>query len=171
MNKKIIVIAIAALLVVSGAFVVFSGQNSDSNDTADSTTSANESSMADEQNSIDSSESAELNEIEQVSSDGLGYVEYSDQLLADSSGSKRVLFFHAPWCSVCNFYEGQIEEQGVPSDVTILKIDYDSQDELKEKYSVTTQSTFVLLDESGEIVKSWPFARGLSDIQDLYSQI
>jgi thiol-disulfide isomerase/thioredoxin len=171
MNKKIIGIALATLVVMSGAFVVFSDQNSESNDTADSTFNMNESALTEEQNGIDSSETEELSEIEQASSDGLGYVEYSDQLLTDSSGSTRVLFFHAPWCSVCNFYEGQIEEQGVPGDVTILKIDYDSQDELKEKYSVTTQSTFVLLDESGEIVKSWPFARGLSDIQDLYSQI
>jgi len=82
-----------------------------------------------------------------------------------------VVFFHAPWCSTCNYFEGQIEEQGVPDNVTILKVDYDSETELKKKYGVNIQSTFVQLDANGAVVKTWPFARGLSGIQDLYNQI
>ena len=167
MNKKVL-IAIGVFVVLTGVVFLFNGNNSTDNEIATNSTPTQN--VEQQEVPIVEQNGSEQEEVATASA-GLGYVEYSDQTLADSSGSNRVLFFHAPWCSVCNFYEGQIEEQGVPSDVTILKIDYDSEDELKERYEVTTMSTFVLLDENGNIEKSWPFARGLSNIQDLYSQI
>lgn len=169
MNKKIL-IAIIGLVLISGLFLVFSSQSSDENEISENTNSVSKNTLTNQQDELETNKKSEAEEnIE--SNSGLGYIEYSETALADSSGSNRVLFFHAPWCSVCNFYEGQIEEQGVPGDITILKIDYDSEDELKQRYNVTTQSTFVLLNEKGEIENSWPFARGLNGIQDLYSQI
>jgi hypothetical protein len=164
MSKKIL-IAVVALVILTGIVLILTGNKAEDEINNNSTQSIEQQEVATiEQNSEQQQEAT-------TASSGLGYVDYSDQTLADSSNSTRVLFFHAPWCSVCNFYEGQIEEQGVPSDVTILKIDFDSEDELKEQYNVTFQSTFLLLDEDGNIKDSWPFARGLSDIQDLYSQI
>jgi thioredoxin-related protein len=167
-NKPVVLVV--ALVAVSGLFIVFSKQDSQDRSGVDSTSSANQPVATNQQ--IENVNEQEQSQSEQASrQNGLGYIEFSEQKLADSSDSSRVLFFHAPWCSVCNFYEGQIEEQGVPKDVTILKIDYDSEDELKEKYNVTTQSTFVLLDSEGNIENTWPFARGLNGIQDLYNQI
>lgn len=167
MNKKVFV-AIGVFVLLTGAVFLFTNNSTDENEVVSNTVS--QPTEQENANVIEETNTGQQQELATADS-GLGYIEYSDQALADSSGSNRVLFFHAPWCSVCNFYEGQIEEQGVPNDVTILKIDYDSEDELKDRYNVTTQSTFVLLDEGGNIENSWPFARGLSDIQDLYSQI
>jgi thioredoxin-related protein len=170
MMNKVVASVIAGLVVLTGGFLVFSNQDSGSNNSQLADTSIQPNSNS-ETTELDSEASEEIAATNLNSANGLGYVEYSEQTLADSSNSKRVLFFHAPWCSVCNFYEGQIEDQPVPADVTILKIDYDSEDALKQQYKVTTQSTFVLLDSEGNIVESWPFARGLNGINDLYSQI
>ncbi len=76
------------------------------------------------------------------------YVDYSPQALAEATGQK-VLFFHAPWCPQCRSVEKGIKEQGVPAGVTILKVDYDSNQALRQKYGVTIQTTFVKLDDAG----------------------
>lgn len=167
MNK--IVLAIVVLLIIaSGAFIVFGGD-----DTNDSSleSSSNDSS---ESQSIASSELEESSIVDEKSSakdvekSSKGFIEYSDESLVSAADSKRILFFHAEWCSTCKFFEKQITSTEIPSDVTILKVDYDTETELKEKYGVNVQSTFVLIDESGEVVESWPFASGLRSIQDLY---
>ena len=164
-NKAIIGILVA-LLVVTGAVIVFSGNDESEEESQNQI----ETSQREDTNETEAS-SSETEAMEQATANGLGYVDYSEETLVAATGSKRVVFFHAPWCSVCNFYEGQIEEQGVPTDVTILKVDFDSEEELKEQYDVNVQSTFVLLDENGNVVESWPFARGLNGIQDLYDAI
>lgn len=82
------------------------------------------------------------------------YVDYSEAELAESSG-KKVLFFHAPWCPQCRSIEQGILEQGVPKGYTILKVDYDSSTELKQKYGVTLQTTFVKLDDDNNAVDKY----------------
>lgn len=77
------------------------------------------------------------------------YVEYSDAALAAAEGT-RVLFFHAPWCPQCRALEEDIEANGVPDGVTILKVDYDSQQDLRQRYDVRLQTTLVALDDAGE---------------------
>lgn len=101
----------------------------------------------------------------------MGYVEYSQENLAKSEGTSRVVFFHANWCSTCNYFEGQIESDGVPEGVTILKVDYDKDTDVKKLYGVSVQSTFVLLDDNGDVKETWPFASGLRSIQDLYDSV
>lgn len=168
MNKVVVAVLVSLVLVTGAVFLL--GNNDDS-ETA--TNSQNQETTIETQqiNSSDDESAQPAEQSQQSNSSSLGYVDYSEANLAASEGSKRVVFFHAPWCSTCNFYEGQIEDQGVPEGVTILKVDYDSEDELKELYGVTIQSTFVLLDENGEVLQSWPFARGLNGIQDLYNAV
>lgn len=76
------------------------------------------------------------------------YVDYSAEALAAATG-ERVLFFHAPWCPQCRALEADILAQGVPDGVTILKVDYDSNQALRQEYGVTIQTTVVLLDDQG----------------------
>jgi thiol-disulfide isomerase/thioredoxin len=76
------------------------------------------------------------------------YVDYTEDTLANATG-QRVLFFHAPWCPQCRAIESDINSQGVPDGYTILKVDYDSSQELRQKYGVTLQTTFVKVDENG----------------------
>jgi thiol-disulfide isomerase/thioredoxin len=78
------------------------------------------------------------------------YVDYSPDIIGTSSGQK-ILFFHAPWCAQCRSIEKGILEQGVPGGYTIIKVDYDSNQELRKKYGVTLQTTFVKVDDQGSL--------------------
>lgn len=86
------------------------------------------------------------------------YIDYSSAALAAAQATGRtVLYFHAPWCPICVVLEPQIKAQigTFPGDVTILKVDYDSSTELKKKYGVTYQHTFVQVDSQGHKLKIW----------------
>ncbi|MDQ3123640.1 MAG: thioredoxin family protein [bacterium] len=82
------------------------------------------------------------------------YREYSEEALAEASGSK-LLFFHAPWCPQCRALEQDIQSKGVPEGQTIFKVDYDSNQALRQKYGVTIQTTFVLVNDQGELSKKF----------------
>ena len=82
------------------------------------------------------------------------FTEYQEGLVASTDGVK-LLFFHAPWCPQCRMIEDDIESQGVPNGVTVLKVDYDSNQELRAKYGVTLQTTFVEIDADGEEIEKY----------------
>lgn len=73
------------------------------------------------------------------------------------AGNKVVLFFHAPWCPFCKaaneVFTSRTSE--IPAGVTVLKTDYDSNSELKQKYGVTYQHTFVQIDSNENQVSKW----------------
>ncbi|HMM82533.1 MAG TPA: thioredoxin family protein [Terrimesophilobacter sp.] len=90
------------------------------------------------------------------------YVDYSPTAVAAAQGV-ALLFFHASWCPSCRQIESEILDQGVPDGVTIIKVDYDSHQDLRQKYGVTIQTTFVKVDSSGnEIEKFVPYGGDLS---------
>ncbi|MGE3191957.1 MAG: thioredoxin domain-containing protein [Microbacteriaceae bacterium] len=80
------------------------------------------------------------------------YVDYTDTAIAEAEG-RVVLFFHAPWCGQCRQLEEGILAQGVPDGVTIIKVDWDTHQDLEQLYGVPMRTTFVELDESGEVVQ------------------
>lgn len=82
------------------------------------------------------------------------YRDYSPEAVSSATG-QAVLFFHAPWCPQCNSIEKGIKEQGVPTGYDIFKVDYDSSHELRDKYKITIQSTFVRVNESGEEIDKY----------------
>ena len=82
------------------------------------------------------------------------YIDYADGIIASTTGTK-ILYFHAPWCTQCRELEKDIKARGVPSSVTIIKVDYDSNQALRKKYGVTIQTTTVLVDGSGNLVKKY----------------
>jgi len=82
------------------------------------------------------------------------YTEYSEQAVLATSGTK-VLFFHAPWCQQCREMEASINKDGLPSGVTVFKVDYDSNQSLRAKYGVTIQTTFVKVDDKGNKIESY----------------
>lgn len=75
-----------------------------------------------------------------------GYHDYDDQLLASLTGSQILLFFHADWCPTCQNFDKQIRAATLPKNVVILKVNYDTADVLKKKYSVLSQSTWIQVD-------------------------
>jgi thiol-disulfide isomerase/thioredoxin len=90
----------------------------------------------------------------EASSQAGSYVDYSPELVSSTPGEK-LLFFHAPWCPQCQELDADIEESGVPDGVTVFKVDYDSNQDLREKYGVTIQTTVVKVDDQGEAVESY----------------
>ncbi|MBD3269980.1 redoxin domain-containing protein, partial [Candidatus Peregrinibacteria bacterium] len=79
------------------------------------------------------------------------------------------LFFHAEWCPVCRAMEANIEENEdqIPADVALLKVDYDTEEELKQEYGITQQSVWVLLDAEGNEVARNPGVNFDSLVEDL----
>ena len=87
------------------------------------------------------------------------YKDYSAQTVKDEQGAGKtvVLFFHAPWCPFCKTADTAFLENTaqIPQGVTVLKTDYDSNGELKQKYGVTYQHTFIQIDGDGKMVAKW----------------
>lgn len=83
------------------------------------------------------------------------YTDYSASLVAASGYSETILFFHAAWCPECRAFEQAIKAESIPDGVQILKVDYDNSDDLRQKYGVTIQSTFVKVNTSGDRVTTW----------------
>ena len=82
------------------------------------------------------------------------YIDYNENLIANTKGTK-ILFFYAPWCPQCRDLEADIKSKGVPPGVTIIKVDYDTNQALRQKYQVSLQTTLVLIDDSGNLVKKY----------------
>lgn len=85
------------------------------------------------------------------------YLTYSQSGFDEARGKKRVYFFHAPWCPTCRPADAQFQANAdkIPDDVVLFKTDYDSSDELKKRYGITYQHTYVLVDNAGNAVKKW----------------
>jgi thiol-disulfide isomerase/thioredoxin len=73
------------------------------------------------------------------------------------SDSKVVLFFNAVWCSTCKQARENIEASlgEIPQDLAIVVVDFDDSIELRKKYGVTVQHTFIEIDSSGEPLGKW----------------
>lgn len=142
MNKKSLLVVAAALLAVGAIMVVinsdktFMQTNSDSGSRPQSMAAAN---LTETNNSPQT--------VEQPAPDGT-YVDYTSDIIAKTPGQK-VLFFHAPWCWQCRNIEEGIKKEGVPSGLTIIKVDYDANQALRRKYGVRLQTTFVKVDDQG----------------------
>lgn len=85
------------------------------------------------------------------------YEMYSPTAFAEAASKRRVLFFHATWCPTCKVANADLEKNigMLPADVVVFKTDYDTQAELKKKYGITYQHTFVLVDEAGTELMKW----------------
>jgi thiol-disulfide isomerase/thioredoxin len=84
------------------------------------------------------------------------YVAYDANKLQAATGT-RILFFHAAWCPTCRAVDADIVKnaQKIPAEVSIFKVNYDDATDLKKKYGVTYQHTFVMVDAEGNALKTW----------------
>lgn len=85
------------------------------------------------------------------------YIPYSIASFAAASDTKRVLYFHAPWCPICVPIDKEFSSRSheIPDGVTVFKVDYDTEKELGKKYAVTYQHTFVHVDGNGSEITKW----------------
>ena len=84
-------------------------------------------------------------------------------LVKVSEGAKVVLFFNASWCPTCHAADKELLSSTIPDNVVILSVDYDSSTELKKKYLVTYQHTFVEVNAEGNMIKKWS-GGGLAEV-------
>lgn len=80
------------------------------------------------------------------------YSVYSETLYNTLLGNKPfVVFFHARWCPICIELQYKIKEELVnfPNGTKIVEVNFDKAKDLRQKYGITTQGNFVLVDESG----------------------
>jgi thiol-disulfide isomerase/thioredoxin len=87
------------------------------------------------------------------------YVSYQnyEQEVEKYKDSRVVMFFNASWCSTCKIARDNFESSldRIPSDLTIVVVDFDNSDDLRKKYGITVQHTLVQIDANGESLKKW----------------
>ena len=75
-----------------------------------------------------------------------------------------VLFFHADRCPTCNEAEKNFLESWIPEGLTILKVNFDTERELRQKYAILTQTSYVLIKPDGTMIKRWVGWRTIEEI-------
>lgn len=83
------------------------------------------------------------------------FVEYQQALVDDEGYNETILFFYAAWCPECRAFEQAINGGDIPAGVQILRVNYDTEDELKSQHQITLQSTFVRVNADGQQVSKW----------------
>lgn len=66
-----------------------------------------------------------------------------------------VYFFHADWCPSCRATEESLTADGVPAGLTVVKVDFDTANDLKREYGITQQHTFVQVGSDGAELGKW----------------
>ena len=98
-----------------------------------------------------------------------GYTMYNASAVSDAlaAGRNVILFFHAPWCPTCKAADANFLKETAPANTVVFKTDYDSNTDLRKKYGVTYQHTFVSLNADGSLKKKMSGADSFSELTGL----
>jgi thioredoxin 1 len=93
------------------------------------------------------------------------YATYRKDPAAYADG-RVVLFFHASWCPNCRLTEKNLTEDpaSIPADLTVVKVDFDSETDLRAKYGITQQHTFVAVGPDGAERAKWTGTHSAAEI-------
>lgn len=156
-NNKTTIIVVACVIFVAvlaaGAYFVFAQPKTDdwqpqSNDQASETTTQTPSQPGEAP----------------VAAKG-SYQIYEPSKLALANNGQVVLFFNAKWCPDCQTANKNFQKEQIPDGLTILSVDYDKYTDLKKKYGVTYQHTFVQVDANGNQIKKWPASYTVAEVE------
>ncbi len=162
MNKNLIGVILGIIIVAGGAFAFAMQSDTDSKTSEQSqteTADVMEKNDSEEAMKKDGDETMDKTEDEAMMKKTVTYVE-----LADFDANKdtydnqtKVYFFHASWCPICKSIDEDItsDPTQIPSNTTLIKADFDTSTELRQKYGVTTQYTFVKVDNDGNEISQW----------------
>lgn len=152
-NKKYLGLVLGIMILLFGVGIFVYTNSNNSGDNQETNTSEIDNGVVSEE-TMDN----EVQKQESPSTHG-SYVELSDYNSdsAKYADTKKIYFFHASWCPICQAIEKEINNDitKLPEGVTLIKTDFDSNTELRKKYGVTTQYTFVQVDENGNETKQW----------------
>ena len=142
MNKKLLIVAgVVGLVLVAGIGYVLANKMSKTN------TSPPASAQPGVQPEVAKKE-------EPTQPQPGAYKEYDAATVAATKGTK-ILFFHAQWCPQCRALDADLNAGQIPENVTIFKVNYDTAQDLRQKYGVTLQTTLVKIDDTGNFVKKY----------------
>lgn len=87
------------------------------------------------------------------------YAHYSEQnkQTAASRGNTLLFFAATKWCQSCSLLDQEIKTRikDIPPKLTILKVDFDSDTEMNDRYQVTSQHTLILVDQENNELLRW----------------
>lgn len=156
-----IIILVVILVVIAALIFILSRQYNSNGNLQDENTILNES-----KNDI-ANESVVSNETNNQNATSTGvYVDYDQALLAKADTGKVVLFFSAAWEPTCKFLDRNLNSQlaNFPDGLTILKLNYDAELGLKEKYGVSVEHTLVQVDSQGNEINKWTGGNDLASV-------
>jgi len=81
-----------------------------------------------------------------------------------AAGGDVVLFFNASWCPTCKAADANFSEAAFPAGLTVVSVDYDQSTDLRQRYGVTVQHTFVQIDANGSEVAKWTGSRTVEQV-------
>lgn len=122
-------------------------------------------SMMEQETEADSSDDSMAMTDDVMEKSAGSFVDYEGTDIASLSGN-IVLDFSAPWCPSCRNFEKNVKAKldAIPSDLTIVKVDYDSNAEMRAKYGVRVQHTFVQIDNQGNKIALWTGGNDLASV-------
>lgn len=171
MNKQIYIVIGAIIIILVAAGIYISSKQNGKQEVASETSMAHDETMM-KDDSKKSDEAIMQSEDHMMTDDKMSkdgedkmmtkpgsYKTYSPETVKNeqAAGNKVVLFFYASWCPYCQAADKAFNEnlEKIPAGVTLLKTDYDSNKDLKTKYGVTYQHTFVQIDNNGNQITKW----------------
>ena len=158
MNKKIYFLIVSIIVIIAlsvGVYFYTKAQTDTSNGQVGQTSTAPPSPSNEPTGSSESSQTTP----ETTSTPPPRYVTLADYTAEQDQYKDvtKVYFFHAPWCHICQGIENEIndDETKIPADTTFIKADFDDEVQLRQQYGVTTQYTFVQVDNDGNKIAKW----------------
>ena len=85
-------------------------------------------------------------------------IDFTDLEAAQALAAKgpTVLFFSADWCPFCQADLKQFKTEGARlGGIAVVVVDYDTARDLKAKYKVAYQHTYVRIDANGDATAVW----------------
>ncbi len=166
MNQKLIIGIVAIVIVVVGIGIY--SRSSSKTEMVKSDVMQKEGSAMDQEKDkaalVDTGETMVKVDTAMMTKAG-SYESYDASKISMASATHDVvLFFRASWCPTCRAIDANIKAnlKEIPVSLTILDVDYDKSTELKKKYGVTYQHTFVQVDAQGNLIKKWSGSPTLS---------
>ena len=159
-------IAIAAGLIW---FVAGRGDNAPAQTSQNISTSTVEQNMTPEEARAAAEKREE--ETTQMAEASNRYVDYTPEAFAASTTPNNIISFDADWCYVCDAIEENILAGEIPEDLTIFKANFDDEIDLRKKYGVTSQTTFVQVTPAGDEITKWVMYDVNAGINEIVAQL
>ena len=153
MNKKSFTALSVAILVLAGGTVAYSAEPSPKSSQSSKETTK----KAEAMKKAEAKKKAEAMKKDAAKMGMIkgSYSDYDASKLSNAEHGTVILNFSASWCETCIAADKNFKSTTPPDGLTLLKVDYDNSTELKRKYGVTIQHTFVQVDKTGKLIKKW----------------